>query len=55
MKKAMFFVIMIAVSMFMMPTAKAIDLEVANVDGVKYATVQEAINNANGKTVLLFT
>ncbi len=53
MKKAMFFVIMIAVSMFMMPTAKAMDLEVANVDGVKYATVQEAINNANGKTVLL--
>lgn len=53
MKKAMFFVIMMAVSMFIIPTAQAIDLEVASVDGVKYTTVQEAINNANGKTVLL--
>lgn len=53
MKKAIFFVIMMAVSMFIIPTAQAIDLEVASVDGVKYTTVQEAINNANGKTVLL--
>lgn len=53
MKKAIFFVIMIAVSMFIMPTAFAAEIEVASVDGVKYTTVQEAINNADNKTVVL--
>lgn len=53
MKKAIFFVIMITASMFIMPTALAAGTDVASVDGVKYQTVQEAINNANNKTVVI--
>ena len=53
MKKAIFFVIMMVASMFIVPTASALDNAVAIVGDIEYATVQEAINNANGKTVTL--
>ena len=53
MKKVMFFVIMMAASMFIVPTVYALDNAVAIVGDIEYATVQEAINNANGKTVTL--
>lgn len=49
----MFFVIMMAASMFIVPTVYALDNAVAIVGDIEYATVQEAINNANGKTVTL--
>ena len=48
MKKVMFFVIMMAASMFIVPTVYALDNAVAIVGDIEYATVQEAINNANG-------
>lgn len=53
MKKVIFFVIMIAVSMFIAPTVSALDNAVAKVGDLEYTTVQEAIDNANGKTVTL--
>lgn len=53
MKKAIFFVIMMVASMFIAPTIYALDNAVAKVGDVEYTTVQEAINNANGKTVTL--
>lgn len=53
MKKAIFFVIMMVASMFIVPTASALDNAVAKVGDIEYTTVQEAINNANGKTVTL--
>ena len=53
MKKALLFVVALFASLMIMPNAFA--LEVASVDGVKYSTVQEAIDNANGKTVTLLS
>ena len=54
MKKVMLFVIALFASVMIMPSAFALD-EVATVDGTNYTTLQEAIDNADGKTVTLLT
>lgn len=54
MKKALLFVIALFASVMIMPTTYALD-GVASVDGVNYTTLQEAIDNANGKTVTLLS
>ena len=54
MKKALLFVIALFASVMIMPTTYALD-GVASVDGVNYENLQEAIDNANGKTVTLLS
>lgn len=54
MKKALLFVVALLASAMVMPTTYALDY-VASVDGNNYETLQEAINNANGKTVTLLS
>ena len=54
MKKMLLVITACLTSMVMMPAVLAAG-DVASVDGVNYSNLQEAINNANGKTVTLLT
>ena len=54
MKKILFTATAFVLSIVMMPAVSAAS-DVASVDGTNYATLQEAINNANGKTVTLLS
>lgn len=63
MKKALLFVVALFASVMIMPATYALEGDdfaneatyVATVDGVNYTTLQEAIDNANGKTVTLLS
>ncbi len=55
MKKVLVFLIVLFASIMIVPNAYAAEGAVASLDGVEYTSLQDAIENANGKTVTLLS
>ena len=52
-KRLLCIAVAVAMAVMLIPVTAFADGDVAEVDGTGYATLQEAINNGNGKTVTL--